>query len=271
MSRILESLIPDQKINQILNEINYDIVDLPFQLEEENEIELKSISDIFLSDNEIDKENDDFSVYFQNEKKSDTKKAHILFGTNKDKNTESKTIKIRKLLFEVVYPEIAGILTEDKPSGKRRDKKYNILNKLGRHFFNKYLIKKITSIIQEKGNPHCFYKLPQNLVLNAVKMKNRKIWDMKLIQILESKDFYTQEELISHYYPNLKAINSIKLEENILNKTEINNILNMKICDLYNEYLETIEFKKDIEEISKIEGEKYGIKYKNYAEAFLKD
>ena len=82
---------------------------------------------------------------------------------------------------------------------------------------------------------------------------------------------YTEEELISHYYPNLKAINSIKLEENILNKTEINNILNMKICDLYNEYLETIEFKEDIEEISKIEGEKYGIKYKNYAEAFLKD
>ena len=133
------------------------------------------------------------------------------------------------------------------------------------------MIEKITSIIQEKGNPHCFYKLPQNLVLNAVKMKNRKIWDMKLIQILESKDLYTEEELISHYYPNLKAINSIKLEENTLNKTEINNILNMKICDLYNEYLETIEFKEDIKEISKIEGEEYGIKYKNYAEAFLKD
>ena len=68
---------------------------------------------------------------------------------------------------------------------------------------------------------------------------------MKLLQIFENKDLYDEKNL-NNYYHNLKVIEQLKLEEN----PELNIILNKKYKDLFDEYINSDEFK--IKEINRL-------------------
>ena len=232
---------------------------------------LQNFTKISSEEESLYKENEELNLYTKISKESDSNKDHMLIEIPQEKSTESKTTNIRELIFKTVYPEKNNSLNKEKNDGKRKNKKDDILNKIGRHFFNQYLFNKNNFAIQNAGSNLYFNKFPQKFVLNAFKKKNRKIWNMKLIQIFETKNFYSSKDLVNLYYPNLKVINSLKSGKNkkIFEKSGIDNILNKKICDLYNEYLRTDEFKEDIVAIKINFGEKYAEKYKKFAEFFV--
>ena len=95
---------------------------------------------------------------------------------------------------------------------------------------------------------------------------------MKLLQIFENKELYDEQNLCN-YYHNLKVLKQLRFEEN----PELNLILNKKYKDLFEEYLNSDEFKiKEINRLKKMERDDYYIeKYiylaKNYIEFCSQD
>ena len=128
------------------------------------------------------------------------------------KSPEDKTKNNKKPLFKVI-----GRKT------RRYKKKYNILIKIMRNFFNKYLVEKINKIIRKSKSEHYFEKFPQKFVFGSIKKKNKKIWKMNLNQIFEENKY-------SQY---LIIIEDLKKKENIEKDLWINIFLIMNISDIY--------------------------------------
>ena len=82
---------------------------------------------------------------------------------------------------------IADIINANK---KKYTYKDNILNKISRGFFNKYLIGKLNEILKLSGSILYFQKFPQIFVMNVIKKKNQGIWNMTPTQIFKNKEFY---------------------------------------------------------------------------------
>ena len=68
---------------------------------------------------------------------------------------------------------------------------------------------------------------------------------MTLLEIMENKELYKSYEL-NNYYHNLKVLKNKDIEEN----EELNKILNIKYRELYEDYLNSKEFK--IDEINRL-------------------
>ena len=166
------------------------------------------------------------------------------------KRTKDKTKNNKKPLFKVI-----GRKT------RRYKKKYNILIKIMRNFFNKYLVEKINKIIRKSKSEHYFEKFPQKFVFGSIKKKNKKIWKMNLNQIFEENKY-------SQY---LKIIEDLKKKENIEKDLWINIFLIMNISDIYDEYLDSIAFKGIIEKLKIQYGEEYIEKIQNNFKNFRKN
>ena len=166
------------------------------------------------------------------------------------KSPEDKTKNNKKPLFKVI-----GRKT------RRYKKKYNILIKIMRNFFNKYLVEKINKIIRKSKSEHYFEKFPQKFVFGSIKKKNKKIWKMNLNQIFEENKY-------SQY---LIIIEDLKKKENIEKDLWINIFLIMNISDIYDEYLDSIAFKGIIEKLKIQYGEEYIEKIQNNFKNFRKN
>ena len=166
------------------------------------------------------------------------------------KSPEDKTKNNKKPLFKVI-----GRKT------RRYKKKYNILIKIMRNFFNKYLVEKINKIIRKSKSEHYFEKFPQKFVFGSIKKKYKKIWKMNLNQIFEENKY-------SQY---LKIIEDLKKKENIEKDLWINIFLIMNISDIYDEYLDSIAFKGIIEKLKIQYGEEYIEKIQNNFKNFRKN
>ena len=141
---------------------------------------------------------------------------------------------------------------------KKYPYKDNILNKISRGFFNKYLIGKLNEISKLSGSILYFQKFPKIFVTNAIKKKNQEIWNMTPTQIFKNKGFYgtnTKKNYELNYEINLKVI----ANEKIQNNEKIKSVLNLKLCDLYDKYLASSEY----------EGEIQRLKNKNYDNNYI--
>ena len=93
---------------------------------------------------------------------------------------------------------------------------------------------------------------------------------MTLLQIFENNDSYINKDLINYEY-NLNIIKKIKADE----KGEIYFILNKKFNELFEEYVNSDEFKKEIERVNSKhrneENEEFYLKrYAYLAKTFIK-
>ena len=162
---------------------------------------------------------------------------------------------------------IADIINANK---KKYTYKDNILNKISRGFFNKYLIGKLNEILKLSGCILYFQKFPQIFVMNVIKKKNQGIWNMTPTQIFKNKEFYgtnTKKNYELNYEINLKVIENEKIQNN----EKIKSVLNLKLCDLYDKYLASSEYEGEIQRLkNKNYDNNYISKFMHFAYSFIK-
>ena len=182
--------------------------------------------------------------------------------------------KKRDKIFEVVRPIKALLFTklEDdlfkeeentfmnrkryKIKRSRRENQDNIRKKIKRGFLNNALIPKINMIIKKQGGKFVFEIFKQHFVSDVTRKNNMELFNMTLEEIFMKKELYNEIELNSYYY-NLKLINSKEIQEN----KELKNILNLKLLNIFEEYINSKEF--NIDEIKRL-------KSKNMKDSYIK-
>ena len=141
------------------------------------------------------------------------------------------------------------------PEKRRRfENQDNMRKKLKRVFFNDALIAKLNSILSDNKIKLYLVKFPQNIIINITKDANKKLFDMSLEQIFETKELYDKKGL-TNYNHNLKVIRSKDVQENL----ELKTILNKKCCELFEEYINSKEFRVD--EINRLKKKKMNDSY----------
>ena len=171
--------------------------------------------------------------------------------------------KDKKKYFNVIYPhndslfnktdkEDINLITEKDEINflgnkrlsyrrQRKDNKDNIRTKIKRGFFNSALINKLNDKLKGIGSTKYFMKFPQNFVSDISQKRNKEIVNLTLKEIFEKKELYKQENEIGfdNYLHNLKVIQSEIIKEN----SEFKKILNKTFRELYEEYINSDEFK----------------------------
>ena len=188
--------------------------------------------------------------------------------------------KEKKPYFEVVYPKkdllfsktenFSALLNTEEPEETflkrkrfairkpRRDNQDNMRKKIKRGFFNTALINILNEKLESFGSNKYFEKFPQFFVSDVNQKRNNEIFSKTLKQIFESRELYEQEKKsgLDNYSHNLKVVQSEDVKEN----EEFKIIFNKTICELYEEYIKSDEFK--IGEINRL-------KEKNMADDYI--
>ena len=169
------------------------------------------------------------------------------------KNTESDSISDKEKEIKFIGYKRA------KVKRPRKENQDNIRRKIKRAFFNNALIKKLNNKLKSSGSIKYLEKFQQIFVCDVNKNKNKKIMDMTLKKIFETKELYANEdkEGLFKYELNLKVIQSEEIEKN----EEFQKILNKKFSELYTEYINSDEF--NIDEINRLKEKKMGDEYIN--------
>ena len=187
----------------------------------------------------------------------------------------------QKLIFKVINDKKGSLFTKaenDIPllfttkkrsmvKRRRMENRDNIRRKIKRAFFNHALVNKLNEKIKKIGLTLYFEKFPKNFVGDITRNTNKKILNMSLKEIFENKELYGTLEL-SNYHNNMNILKN----EIIIENEEINNILNKSFSELYEEYINSKEFK--IDTINRLKEKKmndeYIEKYKYFAKNLLK-
>ena len=191
----------------------------------------------------------------------------------------------KKNIFNVIYPnkialftkteiELPEILIGRKRESERKRRKYNqdnIRKKIKRGFLS-ILIDKLNKILVSIGISLYFVKLPQSFVSDVVRKTNKEILNLKLEEIFKKEELYKldKDEDLSKYHHNLDVINNEQIQGN----ENFKKILNKKYYEIYEEYINSNEFKVDeINRLKKNNSEEaddeYINKYISLAQHFL--
>ena len=162
----------------------------------------------------------------------------------------------KKNIFNVIYPNKIALFTETeielpeiligrKRESERKRRKYNqdnIRKKIKRGFLS-ILIDKLNKILASIGISLYFVKLPQSFVSDVVRKTNKEILNLKLEEIFKKEELYKldKDEDLIKYRHNLDVVN----DEEIQGNAEIKNILNKKYYEIYEDYINSKEFKVD--------------------------
>ena len=174
---------------------------------------------------------------------------------------EFKNLFDIKPIFNVVYPKRESLFTKSEGNifsiekekkflkrkrESRKDDLDNIRIKIKRRFLNFALINKLNEKLKANGITHNFYIFPDNLVRDIQKKRNNKFFKITLLELFENKELYEfkDKDFSIVYENNLKIIKQVKKNE------VFKNILNKTICELYEEYINSEEFK--INEINRL-------------------
>ena len=189
-------------------------------------------------------------------------------SNNKDKNDAKNSsgcpdAQEKKKYFKVIYPQKYSLFNKTNKlefnliaekdelnllgnkrlsyRRQRKDNKDNIRTKIKRGFFNSALINKLNDKLKSIGSTKYFMKFPQNFVSDISQKRNKEIVNMTLREIFEKKELYKQENEIGfeNYLHNLKVIQSEIIKDN----SEFKKILNKTFRELYEEYINSDEFK----------------------------
>ena len=162
----------------------------------------------------------------------------------------------KKNIFNVIYPNKIALFTETeielpeiligrKRESERKRRKYNqdnIRKKIKRGFLS-ILIDKLNKILASIGISLYFVKLPQSFVSDVVRKTNKEILNLTLEEIFKKEELYKldKDEDLIKYRHNLDVVN----DEEIQGNAEIKNILNKKYYEIYEDYINSKEFKVD--------------------------
>ena len=129
-------------------------------------------------------------------------------------------------------------------------------------FFNNYILNKLNLIVKDIKDLY-FLKLPKDLIVNLRINLNQEINEGSISELFSRYvDDPQENKKVNH---NIQTIQKIKK----LNIATINNFLNEKVKDVYNEYFASEEFAKDVNTISKKDGQYYSESYSLIASTFL--
>ena len=155
-----------------------------------------------------------------------------------------------------------------KTKTRRRDNRDNIRKKIKRAFFNSFLIPKINTLLRNKDIDSSFANFQNAFVINVNKKTNKELKDMTIKEIFEKKELYQEykESELKYYYHNLELVKT----EEILEIKELKNILNKTYQEIFEEYLNSKEFKiNEINRLKKKFEDDYIKKYIYLAKHFI--
>ena len=250
-----------------------DIHSIPISSIKEENIEIKK-SEITIVDSGLHK----FSTTCDN--------SRTLFSkTNPFKVYKSTEFNIfhpggKVQLFQKLKNEIKDIEELKKPKQdiickfkiKKKGKKFNIRKKIKSRFF-KAVKNRINQILKNSKSKYFFDLLPQCFIINITKKKNQPIMKMPFKNLL-TYDFISEELRegnhntvfnrykrivdIKKYQNNLEVMEYLKNNQEIVKRSKFDIISNMTVTQMFNEYLKSDEFEK---EVNKLEEEGDDINY----------
>ena len=194
--------------------------------------------EIISEDNDIEKEFNDLFIEIKNSpKKIDNKNKINIFCLETVKNKEEKNI------FKVVFPSNYDN-KENKEDNYSKVSQKDILLAGKRKRFS---FRRQRKDNRDNSNKY-FEKFPQRFVSDIDQKRGKEIFSMTLGEILEKKKIYRLEKKsgLNNYLHNLQVIQSEDVKEN----EEFKIILNKTVRELYEEYINSDEFK--IEEINRL-------------------
>ena len=147
-----------------------------------------------------------------------------------------------------------------KTIGKRKNNSDLIRKKIKTRFY-KYLKDTINEKLKLAGSKQFFDFLPQTFISNISKKYNIIFLNLTLEEILKrnlclGKD--NKKSTLKKYLHNLSVLEYLEKNKEISRKSNFNNIKIMKLYEIYDEYLDSKEFKM---EISKLKEQKETDKY----------
>ena len=194
----------------------------------------------------------------------------------------------KKAIFEVVYPkeetlfniiEINSRKESNKcflrrkriPDGRsNKDRLDNIRVKIKRGFFNYALLSKLNEKLKMIGSNKYFQKFPQFLVSDVDRSRNKEIFGLTLRKFIENEGLNCngKKNDCRNYNHNLDVLKDNKVKNNL----EFNKIIGKTIKQLYEEYINSDEFK--INEINRLkyvkkENDEYIKTYKKVSKKLL--
>ena len=146
---------------------------------------------------------------------------------------------------------------------KRKEDKDDIRVKIKRSFLNIFVKKKLNQVLKRMGSKKYFDKFPKRFASDINKKRNKEILNFTLRQIFIKIELYQYENEngLTKYLHNLKVVQNEELKKN----EEFQKILDKTFTQLYEEYLNSYEFKT--EEINRLNAKKNGDDYiKRYKE-----
>ena len=181
--------------------------------------------------------------------------------TNTEKDNIPDEVKEKKMVKEII---------KRKKRRPRKENKDNIRRKIKRGFLNTGVIKKLNQKLKNIGSNLYFMRFPQSFVSDIYRKTNKEVVNMTLAEIFVNKEINTSKNRpdLNNYYHNLKVVNSDEIKKN----EEMQKILNMKYCDLFEDYINSDEFK--IDEINRLKrknmNEEFINRYINVSKTFIK-
>ena len=192
-------------------------------------------------------------------------------------NKQSYSVSSSDRSNSVTKDESKPILDKEKEKenliGKKRQRarkedKDDIRVKIKRAFYNISLRNKLNNKLKSIGSKKYFEKFPKYFASDPNKKRNKEILNMTLNQIFAKKELYNYEDDCgkTKYLHNLKTVKNEEIKKN----EEFQKILNKTFRELYEEYINSDEFKIDeINRLKKKNGDEYIKKYKELAENLI--
>ena len=196
-------------------------------------------------------------------------KVHIMQNINNNKIIEkkiNKKLKKNESLFEIIYP--SNDYYPDSILSKTTQRKDNILAKIKRFFFNKYIIEELLNKNLEKvGSKKKLNKFPDSFVKNVTKnIENQNIWNMNLEEFLNFDKIFKTKDEMKDFKKNKSAIESPLVKKS----KKLIELLNKKLYELYNECIRSDAFKNFVLKQRKEKDDTYAKKFEETAKNFLK-
>lgn len=161
---------------------------------------------------------------------------------------------------------------------KKRERKDNCFTKIGTNFFNKFVLSAVMGkLIKTYAPNQNLKKFPRKFIRKATLKKNKDLLDENLEYFLTHKELYEKgnkdkkneiDEQKEYFEPNLAVLEKLKTNANKITSDNslLENTLNKKYRDLYQEYLKSEEYNK---KIMGYEDEENKEKFEDYSRNFI--
>ena len=196
---------------------------------------------------------------------------------------KKKSLKIKK--FEIYKEKNKKTKKKAKEKKKRKDKPDDVRKKIKSRFL-KTTKNRINQMLKSAKSKELFDFLPQCFICNISKQKNKMIMNMTFKELMsqnfgedEIKKDNGDKKLLQHkrgpdqkkYDNNVKVLKYLEENEEISRKSNFNVIGKMTFREIFNEYLKSEEFEKEIEKLkSENNNDKYIKDYMIKAFGFVK-